>query len=69
MGLFRKEQLDVKLSEANANDFRGEWIAIIDERIVAHNENIGTVIDKVKKEHAGEKPQYLRVQKGNIAMY
>lgn len=69
MGLFRKGHSTVKLSEANANDFRGEWLAIIDEEIVAHNENIGTVIDRVKKEHAGKKPQYLRVQKGNIAMY
>lgn len=69
MGLFRKEQTDIRLSEVNANGFKGEWLAIIDEKIVAHNENIGNVIDKVKKEHAGEKPSYVRVQKGNIAMY
>lgn len=69
MGLFRKEQRDIRLSDANANDFKGEWVAIINEKIVAHNENIGNVIDKVKKEHAGEKPSYVRVQKGNIAMY
>ena len=69
-GVLRKEPDEViKLLDANANDFRGEWLAIIDEKIVAHNEDIGIVINKVKKEHQGEKPQYLRVQKGNIAMY
>lgn len=69
MRLLRKEHLDTKLSEANANDFKGEWVAIIDETIVAHNKNIGNVIDKVKKEHSGKKPSYLRIQKGNVAMY
>lgn len=67
---FRREPDEaIKLTDANANDFKGEWLAIIDEKIVAHNQNIGNVIDKVKKNHQGEKPRYVRVQKGNVAMY
>lgn len=67
---FRREPDEaIKLTDANANDFKGEWLAIIDEKIVAHNQNIGNVIDKVKKNHQGEKPSYVRVQKGNVAMY
>lgn len=71
MGLFGRKAFrePVRLSDANANDFRGQWLAVIDEKIVAHNEDIGVVIDKVKREHKDGKPQYVRVQKGSIAMY
>ncbi len=55
------------VADANAEDFRGEWIAIVDKRIVAHNPDMGVVIKAAKK--YSEHPEFVRVPKGSIAMY
>ncbi len=59
----------IKVSEANANDFKGEWLAIIDDKIVAHNKNASLLIKATKKSYEGAEPEFFRVCQGNIAMY
>jgi hypothetical protein len=59
----------INVSDANAKNFKGQWVAIIDEKIIAHNEDIAKVIDITRKDYKGKKPEFLRVSKGNVAMY
>lgn len=59
----------IKVSEANANNFRGKWLAIIEERIVANHEDIGRLIDITRTYHKGKKAEFVRINKGNTAMY
>ncbi|MBI2664296.1 hypothetical protein HYX10_03045 [Candidatus Woesearchaeota archaeon] len=59
----------IKVSEAHARNFKGQWIAIIDEKIVAHNRDVGKVIDATREHYKGKKPEFLRISGGEIAMY
>lgn len=59
----------LKVSESNAKDFRGQWLAIVNEEIVAHSRDIGKLIDLTRKNLKDKKPEFTRVSGGNIAMY
>ena len=65
-GLLKKP---IRVVDSNANDFKGEWLAIINEDIVAHGKDVGKLIDITRKHFKGKKPEFVRVNKGNIAMY
>lgn len=70
-GLFNRvlRKHPLKVSESNARDFRGQWLAIIDEKIVAHGRNVGKVIDATRKQYKGKKPEFVRISGANTAVY
>ncbi len=65
----QKSEKFIPLSDANANDFRGEWLAVVDNRIVAHDMELSNAIKTAVKNFKGKKIKYSRVPSSNIAMY
>ncbi len=57
----------VPLANADAKHYKGQWVAIVNNKIVAHDESIEPVIKKARK--LDKNPEFVRVSKGNIAMY
>ena len=67
--MFKRKSEPISLSAAKADDFKGEWIAVIDDAIIAHNKDIGEVITVAKRDYKGKMPRYARIPAGNMAMY
>lgn len=42
--------------ETDLSGFEGQWIAIIEKKIVANGKNLKTVLEKVKNDYPGKKP-------------
>lgn len=61
--------LPIRLSETKAKDFRGKWLALDDDQIVAYDEDIKKVITRAKKLIKGKLPKFVRIPNGNSAMY
>ncbi len=59
----------IELDKANANDFRGEWLALVDNKIVAHHRELSNVMGLTRGKHRGSEPRYVRVPLSNVAMY
>lgn len=68
-GVFKRKKAPVSVSAARAKDFRGEWLAIVDDKIVAHDRDIGAVITAARRDYKGKTPRFARIPAGNIAMY
>jgi len=47
--------------EADTSNYLGEWIAIIDERVVAHGKKIEDVYAKAKHEYPTKRPLITKV--------
>ncbi|HLD33512.1 MAG TPA: DUF5678 domain-containing protein [Candidatus Nanoarchaeia archaeon] len=60
---------EIKVSEAKADNLRGEWLAIIEDKIVAHGKSLDKVMATVNKEYSNKKANYRRVPSTKIAMY
>lgn len=60
---------EISLSEAKADDLRGEWLAIIDDKIVAHNKNLTKVRTAAQRKYKGRKLTLTRVPISTTAMY
>jgi len=71
MGLFKhfSRTKEIRLSEAKADDFRGEWLAIIDDKIVAHSKNLTKAREAAQRKYKGQKLTLTRIPRSNIAMY
>mgnify|MGYP001558238633 CR=1 FL=1 len=45
----------------NFSKYIGEWIAVIDQKVVAHSRNLKEVMVKVEKEFKGQTPFVARI--------
>ena len=69
--LFKRffQRKEISLSDAKADDLRGEWIAIIDGKIIAHSKNLAKVVRIAHKTYAGKKPTFTQIPLSNISVH
>lgn len=44
------------------SSYGGEWVAIIDEKVVAHGKDVSEVIKEVKTKHSNKMPLITKVR-------
>ena len=47
--------------QANLSGYRGEWVAICDQKIISHGKNVKKVFREVKKKCPKKKPLITKV--------
>ena len=67
----RVKPASIRLKDADVNRFKGQWVAILDEKIIAHGKNIDKVISQTKGLQQDPKNQvgFHRVPMGDMACY
>lgn len=64
----RKEyEWSVKNSLEISQKYRGEWIAIVDDKIVAHGKTFGEVDDEARK--ISPNPLFAQIPKEDVVVY
>lgn len=58
---FTKNSIDV------SQKYKGEWIAIVDDKIVAHGKVFKDVADEARK--TSPKPLYFQIPKEDVVVY
>ena len=48
-------------SKAKLEKYSGEWVAIVDQKVVAHDRSEKQVFEKARKEYPGSDPLLARV--------
>lgn len=43
------------------SQYSGEWIAIINKNVVAHEKNIKSLIQDIKQKYPGKKPSIVKI--------
>jgi hypothetical protein len=57
------------ISEEQASKYAGEWIAVIDNKIVAHNKSFKEVYEFIKANYPKEKPLIGRLPESNPVVF
>ena len=66
---FGNAKQNINVADADVKDFEDEWVAIINEKIVAHNHDIQKVLNFMRKQFPNKKPLYAKISENAIAMY
>ena len=51
---------------ADLNRYRGEYVAIVDEKVVTHGENAKEVWEKAKKRYPDKNPALAKIPRDDI---
>lgn len=54
---------------ADTKDFPGQWVAIADEKVVAHGRNAKTVYEEARKKYPTEQISLSQVPKYPVVIY
>ena len=57
------------LSEEDFSDYAGEWIAVINNKIVEHEASFKEIYDKIKQKYPKERPLIGKVPEKNLITY
>lgn len=48
--------------------YSGEWVIVIEKKVVAHGKNLGHILQKVKKEFPGKMPFLASVSEPGLSI-
>ena len=45
----------------NLQEYAGEWVAILNKKVVAHEQDLKLLLERVKKTYPGKKPSLVKI--------
>lgn len=55
-------------AQQNLQKFKGEWVAVVDQRVVAHGPNLRRVLESAKSQARGRTPYITNVPSGLVTV-